>query len=167
MDFISFASWTGMLSLFETYFGTWHRIRQQDKAYSNIKILLYHWLLIYVHVSKPTGGRRPCDINCSKFFPAPFWSHNQKVVWVSLLYLPTKSNADYLPINSTLIWANHWTVILDYDLPTCPSSPCLWKGPKGADPEESANQTPIKATMSKLSLRNSQSDQLYWFETSP
>ena len=103
MDFISFASWTGMLSLFETYFGTWHRIRQQDKAYSNIKILLYHWLLIYVHVSKPTGGRRPCDINCSKFFPAPFWSHNQKVVWVSLLYLHTKSNADYLPINSTLI----------------------------------------------------------------
>ena len=103
MDFISFASWTGMLSLFETYFGTWHRIRQQDKAYSNIKILLYHWLLIYVHMSKPTGGRRPCDINCSIFFPAPFWSHNQKVVWVSLLYLPTKSNADYLPINSTLI----------------------------------------------------------------
>jgi hypothetical protein len=103
MDFISFASWTGMPSLFETYFDTWHRIRQQDKAYSNIKILLYHWLLIYVHMSKPTGGRRPCDINCSKFFPAPFWSHNQKVAWVSLLYLPPKSNADYLPINSTMI----------------------------------------------------------------
>ena len=77
--------------------------RTRHKAYSNIKILLYHWLLIYVHVSKPTGGRRPCDIKCSKFFPAPFWSYNQKVVWVSLLYLHTKSNADYLPINSTLI----------------------------------------------------------------
>ena len=103
MDFIAFASWTGMLSLFEAYIDTCLRIWQQDKAYSNIKILLYHWLLIYVHVSKPTGGRRPCDINCSKFFPAPFWSHNQKVVWVSLLYLHTKSNADYLPNNSTLI----------------------------------------------------------------
>ena len=52
---------------------------------------------------KPTSGLRPCDINCSKFFPAHFWSHNQKVVWVSLLYLHTKSNADYLHTNSTLI----------------------------------------------------------------
>ena len=53
--------------------------------------------------SKATSGLGPCDINCSKIFPAPFWSHNQKVVWVSLLYLHTKSNADNLPINSTLI----------------------------------------------------------------
>ncbi len=104
-----------MLSLFEnknpmtikrfgdTHLDTCHRIWQQDKANYNIKIPLYHWLLIYVHMSKPTSGLRPCDINCSKFFPAPFWSHNQKVVWVSLLYLHTKSNADCLPINSTLI----------------------------------------------------------------
>ena len=27
---------------------------------------------------KPTSGLRPCDRNCSKFFPALFWSHNQK-----------------------------------------------------------------------------------------
>ena len=115
MDFISFASRIRMLSLFEnkypmtikhfsdTHLDTCHRVWQQDKANCNIKIPLYYWLLIYVHMSKPTSGLRPCDINCSKFFPAPFWSHNQKVVWVSLLYLPTKSNADYLPINSTLI----------------------------------------------------------------
>ena len=85
MDFISFASWIRMLSLFEnknpmtikhfgdTHLDTCHRIWQQDKAnYNyNIKIPLYYWLLIYVHMSKPTSGLRPCDINCSKFFPRP------------------------------------------------------------------------------------------------
>ncbi len=39
--------------------------------------------------------------------------HNQKVAWVSLLYLLTKVNADYLPINRhwLFFWAYHWTVI--------------------------------------------------------
>ena len=64
MDFISFASWIRMLSLFEnknpmnikhfgdTHLDTCHRIWQQNKANYNIKIPMYYWLLIYVHMSK-------------------------------------------------------------------------------------------------------------------
>ena len=115
MDFISFASWTRMLSLFDniypmtiehfsdTHLDTCHRIWQQDKANCNIKLLLYYWLLIYVHVTKTNQWSRSRDRIVLSFSPAPFWSHNQKVVQVLLLYLHTKSNADYLPINSTLI----------------------------------------------------------------
>jgi hypothetical protein len=87
MDFISFASWTRMLSLFDniiypmtierfsdTHIDTCHRIwkQKQDKANCNIKIRLYYWLLIYVHVTKTNWWFRSCDRIILSFSPPTF-----------------------------------------------------------------------------------------------
>ncbi len=112
MDFISFASWTQSnyysskvhhylydnsmthISTRVTEFGI------KTRPTAMLKIELCYWLLILSNMQyvssrqKPTrtSGLRPCDRNCSKFFPAPFWSHNhnQKGAKLSLLYLPAK-----------------------------------------------------------------------------
>ncbi len=55
-------------------------------------------LLGNIH-DKPISGRYRVTEIVLKFPPPPFGLLNQKVAWVSLLYLLTKVNADYLPIN--------------------------------------------------------------------
>ncbi len=88
-----------MEKFYDTHLDTCHRIWQQDKTNCNVKIELCHWLLMCVHMSKTNyarSGLRPCDRNCSKFSPAPFWSHNQKGAQLSLLYLLPKANSKTL-----------------------------------------------------------------------
>jgi hypothetical protein len=75
----------------------WHTVAtghgQLQSAMKNKKLLLGN-----IH-DKPISGRYRVTEIVLKFPPPPFGLLNQKVAWVSLLYLLTKVNADYLPIN--------------------------------------------------------------------
>ena len=71
--------------------------RTWSTAMKNKKLLLGN-----IH-DKPISGLYRVTEIVLKFPRPPFGLHNQKVAWVSLPFLHTKSNADYLPINSILI----------------------------------------------------------------
>jgi len=77
--------------------------RTWPTAMKNKKLLLGN-----IH-DKPSSGLYRVTEIVLKFPPPPFGLHNQKVAWVSLLYLLTKVNADYLPIN------RHWLSSLSLD----------------------------------------------------
>ncbi len=49
-----------------------HQKWQQDKGNCNIKIRLYYWLLIYVHMSKPISGLDRVTEIVPNFYPPPF-----------------------------------------------------------------------------------------------
>ena len=77
--------------------------RTWSTAMKNKKLLLGN-----IH-DKPISGLYRVTEIVLKFPPPPFGLHNQKVAWVSLLYLLTKVNADYLSIN------RHWLLSLSLD----------------------------------------------------
>jgi hypothetical protein len=71
---------------------------QQDMANWPTAMKNKKLLLGNIH-DKPSSGLYRVTEIVLKFPPPPFGLHNQKVAWVSLLYLLTKVNADYLSIN--------------------------------------------------------------------